>query len=506
MTELEDIAQESIIHVQARLVSQTRPDASPSIKADEAATLKANASTGALGFEPLPLGACASPSSIAEMRPPGFQPLNGRPGAVAVPASSADLTATFCTAAFRARDLLAANESVTKVLLTPLGAGEGEASDNFLMALEVDGEAPKLARTLVAKFTSAKMSSVEKAWNFSPEAHFYNDMTIEACGLVRPFAPYVGYAAATMSSPSRYCIIQEFCAPPAFLFKRYEGLSSVPHMLLVMRALARFHARWWGHQQDGVLQSYVHPDKLGGPFIHVPPFVTETALKLAWKHGLKALRHCWSDAPKYAGVPTFAAEYADFVESVRPLARRRRKALVHELGSRKPLTLIHGDAHLENIFFGPHYPGGVAFIDFGLLSFGPAMCDVATVIGGGMPTEARRAHEAQLVRAYYEALTTEYGVAGFSYEACWESYRFELIRPFLCVSPGHLAARTPRENASRERYGYPRDSLASADTHNGCARSHLPCPNAPAATSSSSPSTSRKTARTTRPVASSPQS
>ena len=36
--------------------------------------------------------------------------------------------------------------------MTPLGAGDGEFSDLVLMALEVDGPAPKLARNLVAKY------------------------------------------------------------------------------------------------------------------------------------------------------------------------------------------------------------------------------------------------------------------------------------------------------------------------------------------------------------------
>ena len=411
-------------------------NAAPRSRSDEdrAAALKACAAEGTLGFEPLPLDACVALATVEEMRPPGFHPLDGRPGTVHVPKGAADLTPAFCTSAFRARSLLSAEESVTEVSLTPIGAGEGEASDNYLMTLEVDGDAPKLARKLIAKFTSPKMSRVEKAYNFSPEAHFYNDMTVEACGLMRPNAPYVGYAAPTREGPSRYCIIQEFCAPPAFLVKRHEGLGSVAHLLLVMRSLARFHARWWDHEQSGILKSYVHPDKLGGPFIHVPRLATETALVLMWKWGLKALRHCWSDAPKYAGAPTFAAEYKEFVELIRPLARRRRKSLVLEMSSRKPLTIVHGDAHLENIFFGPNYPGGVAFIDFGLLSFGPAMVDVATILGGGMPTEARRAHEKELVRAYYDALTTEFGVRDFGYEACWEGYRFQLIRPFLCAA------------------------------------------------------------------------
>ena len=44
---------------------------------------------------------------------------------------------------------------------------------------------------------------------------------------------------------------------------------------------------------------------------------------------------------------------------------RRRHAVAREL-VRPPLTLCHGDCHLENIFFGEHFEGGCMFIDFGL--------------------------------------------------------------------------------------------------------------------------------------------
>lgn len=306
------IDEETTVHVKATLLTRNADDT------QRAATLKKLAKVGQLGFEPLPFP--EHTTSPEEMRPQGYKPLDGKRSALIVPTGKEDLTPAFCTAAFRARGLLADTESVTAVSLTQLGAGEGEASDNFLMALQVDGVAPKLARSLVAKFTSAKMSSIEKAYNFSPEAHFYNDMVIEACGLIRPNAPYVGYVAAQFGGgTSRYCIIQEFCAAPAVLFKRYEGLGSVAHMRLVMRALARFHARWWNHPQEGVLKCYVHPEHLGGPFVRAPRVLTQTAQLLAWKFGLKALTHCFSDEPQYAGVPKFATEYATHLPTDRPV-------------------------------------------------------------------------------------------------------------------------------------------------------------------------------------------
>ena len=59
------------------------------------------------------------------------------------------------------------------------------------------------------------------------------------------------------------------------------------------------------------------------------------------------------------------------------------------------------------------------------------MGDVATIVGGGMHTEPRRAHEAALIKEYHRALTEDHGVTGYSFERCWDDYEFQLVKPFL---------------------------------------------------------------------------
>ena len=184
-------------------------------------------------------------------------------------------------------------------------------------------------------------------------------------------------------------------------FKRVTGCDSLEHLHLAMRTLAKFHARWWGLDTNRTppLDWVSHPDCGGGAFPRLPRSVSHTLFVMVFKHGIKALPHCFSDKAPYGGegVLKFGEQYALFLSKIRPVARRRRHSIVNML-FRHPLTLTHGDAHLENIFFGEQYPGGCAFIDFGLTAFGNALSDVATVIGGGMPVEARRAHEQTLVK------------------------------------------------------------------------------------------------------------
>ena len=428
---------DSIVEVKARLAQPTKETPAAS---DDHETLK---------FEPKPFTKCTQ-LSVAEMRPSNFRALTGKPSEIPVPSSSSDLTAAWCTQAFRARGVLAGTESVTKVDQKPLGAGEGEFSELVLLFLEVDGEAPLLARTLVAKFSPPTMSDLELSLTFGTEAHFYNDMSVVSGGLVRPETLYVGYLKKRCGKDG-YCIIMESAAgtkeKPAYSYKRVDGCGSVEHMYLVMRTLARFHGHWWNKtQKHELLKMYVDPDFGGGPLPRLPVCATKRIGATFIKSGIKALVHCFSDEPAFAGVPKFAIEYAPLIQELRPVLRRRRLGVMRML-YRHPWTLVHGDAHLENIFFGADYEGGCSFIDFGLLQLGPGMGDVATVIGGGMHTEPRRAHERNLIKEYHRALTEDFGVTGYSFERCWEDYEFQLVKPFLQLvftAPSFLKQRKRR--------------------------------------------------------------
>ena len=69
-------------------------------------------------------------------------------------------------------------------------------------------------------------------------------------------------------------------------------------------------------------------------------------------------------------------------------------------------------------------------------AWGPAMRDAAYFLGGALPVEERRAHEESLLRAYHDELLAQ-GVAGFSWEQCWEEYRRQcFLRPGDDDRPG----------------------------------------------------------------------
>ena len=108
---------------------------------------------------------------------------------------------------------------------------------------------------------------------------------------------------------------------------------------------------------------------------------------------------------------------------------------------RPPLGLVHGDYRLDNILF---HNEACTVVDWQTLGWGPVMRDAAYFIGGALPVEERRAHEESLVRAYYDELLTQ-GVAGFSWEQCWEEYRRQcFLLLVMTIAPAMVVERTER--------------------------------------------------------------
>ena len=72
------------------------------------------------------------------------------------------------------------------------------------------------------------------------------------------------------------------------------------------------------------------------------------------------------------------------------------------------------------------------------------MRDAAYFIGGALPVEERRAHEESLLRAYHDELLA-HGVAGFSWEQCWEEYRRQcFLLLVMTIAPAMVVERTER--------------------------------------------------------------
>jgi Ser/Thr protein kinase RdoA (MazF antagonist) len=82
-------------------------------------------------------------------------------------------------------------------------------------------------------------------------------------------------------------------------------------------------------------------------------------------------------------------------------------------------TLIHGDAHLGNLFLDGDRVG---FLDWACFARAPGMRDVAYFLCNSLPTELRRAEERDLLLRYQRALDAA-GAPTRPFDAIWRDYR-----------------------------------------------------------------------------------
>jgi hypothetical protein len=98
----------------------------------------------------------------------------------------------------------------------------------------------------------------------------------------------------------------------------------------------------------------------------------------------------------------------------------------------QPLTLVHTDFRLDNMFFGDE-GCPFALVDWQLVQEGLAMTDVTYFLAGNFAPDVRRQHQEDLVRTYHRALVRE-GVSNYEFEQCWEDYRRAALLLFIFVA------------------------------------------------------------------------
>lgn len=329
-----------------------------------------------------------------------------------------ELTKEWLTTAFRFRGYLKPDGEVTSVQLRPLSEGLGAFGELIKVTLELEGAQPGAPTQFVAKFAPQGSTPIPRflvRQTFMSETHFYNDFSVEQGGLPRPECYFA--AADPKQRKLTFCLLIEDMAP-ALTISRTAGCALLPQLQSVMAALARLHARWWGHPRGPPLDWAPHPKDYGG--------AVGTVWRFLERAGLRALPQC------------FGEEYWQVLQWA-PAVRSRQKQIFRRLFA-EPLTLCHGDAHLDNIFFHERFPDGCALVDFGNLMFGQALSDVAFFLATNVSVETRREHEHDLLR-FYHAKLIEGGVdpVAFPYERCLRDYRFQLWRPFvalLTIAPG----------------------------------------------------------------------
>ena len=360
--------------------------------------------------------------------PDGFVPVGVKPN-VRVIRGPDEITPEWLTPIYQSRGFLQMGGKVTSVQIKPLGDGLGVMGDLCLVFAEFEGGNDTTPKGFVAKFCPQKLYGFPKPvaetmakGMFGTEAHWYNDFIEEEIGLPKPQAYFVG-AKLKHRRPWRrspvFCMLIELMPKP--IYSLAGGCDHLPHLMQLMDGLATFHALWWEAPKKPPIEYIPSPRDMCGIAVPAIGFVSSSSFS--------ALASCFGDT------------YAPIL-SWRNQLRGKHKALVRMMFE-APLTLTHGDVHLDNIFFDESWAnkttgaGGFKLIDFGNMQFLQGMFDVASLVGTCIEPDARRAMEKSLIERYHAKLTEGISAAqaaAYPLERCWRDYRLNLWRMVINVA------------------------------------------------------------------------
>ncbi len=142
-------------------------------------------------------------------------------------------------------------------------------------------------------------------------------------------------------------------------------------------------------------------------------------------------------------MPGFFERYGDRVAPEhREVCERFVEVADAWMDDRKPpLGLVHGDYRLDNLIF---RDGECVAVDWQTVSWGGVMTDASYFVAGALAPDDRREHEQDLIRAYYDELLAN-GVTNYSWEECWEGYRYSCFLPIvMSIAAAMLVERTDR--------------------------------------------------------------
>jgi hypothetical protein len=110
---------------------------------------------------------------------------------------------------------------------------------------------------------------------------------------------------------------------------------------------------------------------------------------------------------------------ANFIE-IAELYIERGEAL-HDVWQRGPRTVIHGDAHIGNLF---DDAGRTGFLDWGIINLSTPLRDVSYFLTMALSIEDRRKHERELL-AHYLAVRAASGHSPIGWDEAWRSHRLQ---------------------------------------------------------------------------------
>jgi hypothetical protein len=292
------------------------------------------------------------------------------------------------------------NSKITGVTAADLGKGVGIMGEVARLSIEYDKPTAGAPRSIIGKFPTSDPTNLEVARSlfFYPrEVAFYAKLAQHSP--IR--TPHLLHAALDMSDHSFVLLLEDMAG--ATLGDQVAGLTSAQAEAAIA-AIGRLHGAWWGKVDSDAMAAlfdFTNPDYCAAVQAGYQGFVGPALDKFG---------DCYGSYTKRVA------------QGLAPVAARAVKQL-----SSKERTFLHGDYRADNLMFGADVgQDGVAAVDWQISGKGGALYDVAYLICNSVPTAYRQKAEKELLRRYHETLL-QAGVQGFSFEDCWNAYRFAVL-------------------------------------------------------------------------------
>jgi hypothetical protein len=319
---------------------------------------------------------------------------------VDVPRTTEEATPRFVTEALRAGGVLPAGVEVAEVHHDEIGVGVGIVGQLARLGLRYAGEATGMPGSVVLKLPSHLPENrvVGDHFNFyEREGRFYEQiggkLTVRTpeC-LWNHVDPETGTFGLLLEDLGARTMISQVAGLPAG--RAGQAVS----------ALAQLHASWW---DSPALDGIGWMPRLDDPI----NLAAGQQYRDAWPAFLERI----GDA-----VPPEGLELGERVQE-------RFEDLLRDGVAEAPATVCHGDFRADNLMFDDRAEGidAVAVLDWQISYRGPAVTDLAYLLCQSLTVEERRAHEADLVRRWYDAVAAaaEVSLEGYPFDLAWEQYR-----------------------------------------------------------------------------------
>ena len=325
------------------------------------------------------------------------------------PTDPAEADAAWFTEGLRSTGTIGEDVEVTAFEAEPIGVGIGILALLWRISFEYGGGRGPATAVLKLPHTGAQSRKIADAFRFyEREVGFYEQGAPRS-----PVRTPARYASAFDASSGDFVLLMEDVGDR----RCYDQMEGCPpeEAARDLVALAAHHAAWWDSPDLAALPWVVRIADPPNPQALVP------ALRQSWPIIEKEFGHLLRG-------PMFDA------------ARRMPDAVVAimERLAEPPVTLLHGDHRLDNLFFSDDEGlERVAMLDWQITGAGRAPYDVAYFLSQSMVPEERKGVEHDLVTTYHRALLDR-GVTGYSFDDCWEDYRLATL--FVCCYPLNAGA------------------------------------------------------------------